>query len=85
MSAYKPLMFNLDLFIIHKIRVAAGGPILETNNLDSLAARKPGGTTAVEASTIFKYGSFYYLFTSWDRCCSGTNSTYNIRVGRSKT
>ncbi|EJD00719.1 uncharacterized protein FOMMEDRAFT_187204 [Fomitiporia mediterranea MF3/22] len=53
-----------------------------TGSLDSLAARS-GGTTAIEASVIFKYGDFYYLFTSWDQCCEGTNSTYNIHVGRS--
>ncbi|EJD00720.1 glycoside hydrolase family 43 protein [Fomitiporia mediterranea MF3/22] len=53
-----------------------------TGSLDSLAARS-GGTTAIEASVIYKNGDFYYLFTSWDQCCQGTNSTYNIRVGRS--
>ncbi|KAK0237279.1 secreted arabinase [Armillaria nabsnona] len=38
---------------------------------------------AIEASSIYKYGSYHYLFTSWDVCCSGISSTYNIRVGRS--
>lgn len=38
---------------------------------------------AVEASTMWKAGSYYYLFTSWDKCCKGLSSTYNIRVGRS--
>ncbi|KAF9260955.1 glycoside hydrolase family 43 protein [Marasmius fiardii PR-910] len=51
-----------------------------TGSITSLAQR-PGG--AMEASTVFKNGNFYYLFTSWDKCCSGTFSTYNIRVGRS--
>ncbi|KAJ7644379.1 glycoside hydrolase family 43 protein [Roridomyces roridus] len=40
---------------------------------------------AIEASVIFPFGSFYYLFTSWDNCCDGTSSTYNIRVGRSSS
>ena len=44
----------------------------------SLATRSNG----VEAAGIFKYGSYYYLFTSWDKCCNGLSSTYNIRVGR---
>ncbi|KAJ3715602.1 arabinanase [Lentinula guzmanii] len=40
---------------------------------------------AIEASVIFQYGDYYYLFSSWDICCDGTSSTYNIRVGRSTT
>ncbi|CAE7232665.1 unnamed protein product, partial [Rhizoctonia solani] len=40
-------------------------------------------STAVEAPIIVKNGSYYYLFTSWDTCCAGTSSTYNVRVGRS--
>ncbi|KAI3621305.1 arabinan endo--alpha-l-arabinosidase [Moniliophthora roreri] len=46
-------------------------------------AQRPNAGGAVEASTVYKYGSYYYLFTSWDACCKGTSSTYNIRVGRS--
>ncbi|KAJ7982789.1 glycoside hydrolase family 43 protein [Mycena polygramma] len=48
----------------------------------NLATRTANGG-AIEASVIYKSGSFYYLFTSWDNCCQGTSSTYNIRVGRS--
>ncbi|KIY63299.1 glycoside hydrolase family 43 protein [Cylindrobasidium torrendii FP15055 ss-10] len=48
-------------------------------------AKRPSNGGAVEASSIFKNGDFYYLFTSWDKCCSGTSSTYNIRVGRSSS
>ncbi len=46
-------------------------------------ADRTGGTTAIEGSFIFHYGSYYYLFVSWDKCCDGVNSTYNIRFGRS--
>ncbi|CAE6381027.1 unnamed protein product [Rhizoctonia solani] len=41
------------------------------------------GGGAVEAPMLIKNGNYYYLFTSWDKCCDGTSSTYNIRVGRS--
>ncbi len=37
-----------------------------------------------EAPFITKMGDYYYLLTSWDSCCRGVNSTYNIRMGRSK-
>jgi arabinan endo-1,5-alpha-L-arabinosidase len=41
---------------------------------------RPG---AIEAPFIVRHGRFFYLFTSFDFCCRGVNSTYNIRVGRS--
>jgi len=37
---------------------------------------------AEEASWIYQTGGYYYLFTSFDQCCNGTSSTYNIRVSR---
>ncbi|KAM6494141.1 glycoside hydrolase family 43 protein [Amanita muscaria] len=39
--------------------------------------------TGIEGSNIYKHGNYYYLFTTWDHCCLGIGSTYNIRVGRS--
>jgi arabinan endo-1,5-alpha-L-arabinosidase len=54
------------------------------SSVTALAQRTSGGG-AVEASVIYKYGNYFYLFTSWDKCCSGTSSTYNIRVGRSSS
>jgi arabinan endo-1,5-alpha-L-arabinosidase len=38
----------------------------------------------IEASYIYHHGDYYYLFVDWGFCCRGVNSTYNIRIGRSK-
>ena len=46
-------------------------------------AARPDGGDAIEAPCLIHIGEFYYLFASFDRCCRGVESTYNIRVGRS--
>ncbi len=37
-----------------------------------------------EASVIIFHDKYFYLFVNHGGCCQGTNSTYNIRVGRSQ-
>ncbi|MFD1149004.1 arabinan endo-1,5-alpha-L-arabinosidase [Saccharothrix hoggarensis] len=49
-------------------------------SLRSIAGRNGG---AIEAPNIFKRGSYYYLFVSFDYCCRGASSTYRVMVGRS--
>jgi len=43
----------------------------------------PGDTSAIEAPFIIFREGKWYLFVSFDRCCQGADSTYNVRVGRS--
>ncbi len=50
--------------------------------LYSLAARAEAGGP-IEAPFIVRRGGYYYLFASYDACCRGVDSTYNVRVGRS--
>ena len=38
---------------------------------------------SIEAPFIQRRGANYFLFVNWGQCCRGTNSTYEIRVGRS--
>ncbi|WP_083752221.1 arabinan endo-1,5-alpha-L-arabinosidase [Saccharothrix sp. ALI-22-I] len=52
------------------------------STIRSIAGRGGG---AIEAPTIVKRGSYYYLFVSFDLCCRGASSTYRVVVGRSSS
>ena len=39
---------------------------------------------SIEAPALHQQGGYYYLFVNWGLCCRGINSTYEIRVGRSR-
>jgi arabinan endo-1,5-alpha-L-arabinosidase len=59
----------------------ASGLRLDDREPIKLASRQGG---AIEAPAIAKQDGWYYLFVNFDRCCAGIESTYNIRVGRSR-
>ena len=67
-----------------ELNPATGKALSATPELIHLAER-PGTNRAIENAFIRKNGDYYYLFASFDRCCQRLNSTYNIRVGRSKS
>lgn len=58
---------------------ATGGRVASNPRMHSIAF-----TNAIEAPFIYQHDNFHYLFVNWDRCCRATNSTYNIRIGRSR-
>lgn len=58
------------------------GKAVEDTTVHHLATR-PDAPYAVEGPYIVKHGRYFYLFASYDACCSGVNSTYKIKVGRS--
>ncbi|HJU55525.1 MAG TPA: arabinan endo-1,5-alpha-L-arabinosidase [Pyrinomonadaceae bacterium] len=71
---------------MRKIDLATGKLSTADQTLYALASRprtkeQPG---AIEAPAILRKNGYYYLFVSFDFCCKGVNSTYNIRVGRSR-
>ena len=54
-------------------RITPDYPVLSLAHYDS-----------IEASYLYQRGGYYYLFVDWGMCCRGANSTYNIRLGRSR-
>lgn len=55
----------------------------EEDDTEYSLARRPI-ERALEGPYIVRRGGFYYLFVSFDLCCQGVESTYNVRVGRSE-
>ena len=48
-------------------------------------ARRAALTWVIEAPWIVQHEGWWFLFASYDLCCMGVNSTYNVRVGRSRS
>ena len=69
---------------MRRIDPSTGKTLADDSKLYSLAARPKPDPRAIEAPYIIHKGEYYYLFASFDFCCRGIKSNYNIRVGRSK-
>lgn len=59
------------------------GKALPNTQLHALAQRFENNGS-IEGSFIVYRDGYYYLFVSFDSCCQGVKSNYNIRVGRAK-
>jgi arabinan endo-1,5-alpha-L-arabinosidase len=70
---------------MRKIDKVTGQFDANDTNYHHLADRSagPGSTTAIEAVFIVQHAGKWYMFASFDQCCQGIDSTYNVRVGRS--
>jgi arabinan endo-1,5-alpha-L-arabinosidase len=71
---------------LRRIDPSTGKPSSADATIYSIASRsreQPIGG-AVEAPFIVRHEDCWYLFVSFDRCCRGPASTYNVVVGRSQ-
>jgi Glycosyl hydrolases family 43/Concanavalin A-like lectin/glucanases superfamily len=59
-------------------RIATNSPIIKVANNGATFF-----SNTEEGSCLYQRGGYYYLFVNFGGCCSGVDSTYNIRVGRS--
>jgi arabinan endo-1,5-alpha-L-arabinosidase len=64
-----------------EIDPSTGYPLQNPPVLYSIATRV-APPNAIEAPFIVFRNGYYYLFVSFDFCCRGVNSTYNVRFGR---
>ena len=76
---------------MRRINPETGKLSTKDTKLYSLASRPrteehqtPPVEGAVEAPFIIRHGRYWYLFVSFDFCCRGAESTYNVVVGRSR-
>jgi len=70
---------------MRRINPETGMPSSKDETFYSLANRPDADENAIEAPYIIRRKGFYYLFVSFDHCCQGADSDYNIRVGRSES
>lgn len=58
------------------------GKFLDTASTINIATRVRTNM-GIEGPFIIRTRGYFYLFVSWDKCCDGLQSTYNMRIGRS--
>lgn len=71
--------FNNGIYV-KELNPANGQPL---NSSPGVNVAAPGPTVEIEGASMVQRGDYYYLFANWGGCCSGVDSTYNMRVGRS--
>ncbi|HET8656238.1 MAG TPA: arabinan endo-1,5-alpha-L-arabinosidase [Longimicrobiaceae bacterium] len=62
---------------------ASTGKLSTTDTRLHVLAARPV-EQAIEGAFIIRHGGAYWLFASFDFCCRGASSTYNVRVGRAE-
>lgn len=66
-------IYTIELDPTTGLRIAPGSPL-----------HRLAHNGSIEAACLHQRAGYYYLFVNWGSCCSGVNSTYHVRVGRSR-
>ena len=70
--------------LVAQIDSATGKRVNPKSIGTKIASSTPSGfSNTTEGAYLHQHGGYYYLFLNYGGCCSGLNSTYNMRVGRS--
>jgi arabinan endo-1,5-alpha-L-arabinosidase len=67
---------------IRRLDLRTGKVSADQPQIHTLATRPENG--AIENPSLYFRNGFWYLLASYDLCCKGMDSTYNVRVGRSR-
>ena len=59
--------------------------LLSTANTNTYSLARRPVEQSIEGAYLVRRGQYFYLFVSFDLCCRGVQSTYNVRVGRAAT
>lgn len=70
------LVTQLDSSTGKRLNPASAGTKIASSSLSFFS-------NTTEGAHLHQHGGYYWLFLNYGGCCSGVNSTYNIRIGRS--
>ena len=76
------IVFGSHFSGIQLTRLSSPDQVDDSYEMVHLQSRPEIQHNPVEAPTIIERDGYYFLFTSWDQCCQGLDSTYRIAVGR---
>ena len=68
---------------IQLVQINSTTGLLNNNHTIYDIANRETNPDPIEGSFLVYRKGYYYLFVSWDYCCRGANSNYEVRVGRS--
>lgn len=70
---------------IYGVRIDAESGTVDPRNSTVVHLAERSAPDALEGAFLFRREADFWLFASFDACCRGVHSTYNVRVGRASS